>query len=452
MNTPDKSVNAWIFLDEDEPSGSSYKSPDSCYQSLSRHGVYHATDILDICFFVTVPTGAKTVPPGDGSSYTIEIGNISMKHPDGSTNLQYLQWLIDDARKSRPGIKLLATLGYGSNELSNIFSNTARSEQQNAENFAANLLACLQQYDLDGFDVDWEFPLDTSITQGQFSVLFNAIHTRFNSQPARHYFLTLSPASVGNLDPATVNDCFDFLNLQLYSGFTDPSEFISRGIRKELLAYGAKFESIGNGNPAPFQDAQNACQGYVNGDYNALTQWRLNSGNFQFEQAQQIILYQLLNPSTDGRFDDTLAIGAAGNPPITGLVVRTGNVLDSIQATNTGEYSGVTLNYTLPQHGGNGGTETVIAIPPGDAITNISGYSGTWFGWQCVLQITLKTRQGKVLGPFGSMDHATSKTPFSTSVPPGQSIVAFSGTTVKVPQASGGSTEIIATLNATCSL
>ena len=38
MNTPATSVNAWIFLGEDEPSGTSYQSTNSSYQSLITYG------------------------------------------------------------------------------------------------------------------------------------------------------------------------------------------------------------------------------------------------------------------------------------------------------------------------------------------------------------------------------------------------------------------------------
>ena len=48
-------------------------------------------------------------------------------------------------------------------------------------------------------------------------------------------------------------------------------------------------------------------------------------------------------------------IGAAGNPLISQLVIRSGNVLDAIQMTNAGMYAQIPVAYKLPQHGGNGG-------------------------------------------------------------------------------------------------
>lgn len=445
MSTPSKSVNAWIFLMEDEPSGTSYKTPGSCYQSLITYGVYNSTDMVSVCWVNTVPTSPTTVPPGDGSTYTVELQ--AKTHPDGSTNQEYMEWLIQDARNTNPNIKILVMLGYGADEITQIFSSDSSQWQQNATDYANNLVAYLQQYDLDGFDVDWEYPLSSAGTPQQFNILFTAIRAAFKPQ-SRYYYLTLSPANVGTLDAPTVNSAFDFVNLQLYSGFTNPQDFIDAGVSQSLLAYGAKFESIGNGDTNPYETAQGAYHGMVTGGYGIVTQWRLNSGDFQFEQAQQIILYQLVYELSSTTFDDTPIIGAAGNPLISQIVIRSGDVLDAIQVTNTGSFEQTPVQYVLQQHGGNSGSASTVTIPDGDAVAEISGYTGNWFGWNCVLQITITTRNGKVFGPFGTMNNASSKTPFSYVAPQGQSIVAFSGTIVEVRLAGGGTTYIIASLNA----
>jgi len=137
-------------------------------------------------------------------------------------------------------------------------------------------------------------------------------------------------------------------------------------------------------------------------------------------------------------------VGAAGNPPLTQLVVRSGDVLDAIQAMNTGSFQSTPVQYILLQHGGDGGSANTVTIPSGDVVVQASGFTGMWFGWNCVLQITLKTKSGKVFGPFGTMNNASSKTPFQYNAPTGQSIVAFSGAIVQVPLGGGGQTYIIA--------
>lgn len=443
MSTLQKSVNAWIYLDEDEPAGTSYKTPGSCYQTLLTYGVYDYTDMVSVCWVNTVPTSATTVPAGDGSTYTVQL--YQKTHPDGSTNEQYLQWLVQDARSANPNVKILLMLGYNTaDEITQVFSGDPSQWQQDATAFADNLVAYLQHYDLDGFDVDWEWPVSSAGTSQQFALFFTAIRTAFRAQ-SRYYYLTLSPADVGTLDAATVNDSFDFVTLQLYSGFTNPSDFTSAGVSQGLLAYGAKFET---NNGVPYQDAQGAYQGYQSGGYTVATQWRLNSGDYQFEQAQQMILYQLVHGIPGPSFDDAPIVGAAGNPPISQVVVRSGDVLDSIQATNAGTFEQNPVSYVLPQHGGNGGSASMVSIPGGDPLVEVSGYTGTWFGWECVLQVTFTTRSGKVFGPFGSMDNSTSQSPFSYVAPKGQSIVAFGGTVEDVPVAGGGTTFVVTTLRA----
>jgi hypothetical protein len=35
-------INAWIFLNEDEPPGTNYNNSNSCYQSLIKYKVYNS--------------------------------------------------------------------------------------------------------------------------------------------------------------------------------------------------------------------------------------------------------------------------------------------------------------------------------------------------------------------------------------------------------------------------
>lgn len=286
MNANNQLVNAWIFLNEDEPQGTNYNSPNSCYQTLIKNNVYQSVDILYLCFVTTLPTSSDTIPTGDGSSYTIAMGAPAHNQP-------YMDNLLHDAPLNNPNIKIAVTLQYGDGSvLSNIFSNTNFSDQENADNFAANLMAYLQSFGLDGFDLDWESPVSDVTTKNQFALLINAIGKVFQQQTNKHYYLTLSPAEVGHLDATAVNDNVDFVNLQLYSGFTDPSDFTNAGVNAAKFAYGAKFESGYQTAQQAFDDNQTTYQ------YPIFTNWRLNSDNFQFEQTQQQLLYQLVFPNT----------------------------------------------------------------------------------------------------------------------------------------------------------
>ena len=306
MSTP-KLVNAWIFLNEDEPEVNGqpvgYDDPQSDYQRLITQNVYRSVDILFICFATTVPTSSSTVPTGNGDFYTLQMGAVDPPHPGGLTNQDYMDNVIRDSRANNPDIKIAMTLIWGDGDvISNIFANSNFTPEENAENFAANLMAYLQHYELDGFDIDWESPLSDDTTPEQFRLLVTAIGTQFRKQDKK-YYLTFSPAEVGNLDAETVNSYFDFVTLQLYSGFTKPGDFIRAGVNCNLLAYGAKFEANQQSTPdgQGHQTAQDAYDQARWLGYTTYTQWRLNSQNYEFEQDQQVELYSLVSPENESR-------------------------------------------------------------------------------------------------------------------------------------------------------
>ncbi|MBD2483965.1 jacalin-like lectin [Planktothrix sp. FACHB-1365] len=137
-------------------------------------------------------------------------------------------------------------------------------------------------------------------------------------------------------------------------------------------------------------------------------------------------------------FDDTGMAKLCGYP-ISKMKISSGEVLDAIQVTNG--------SFLMPQHGGNGGNESEVVLDKGDPIVEVSGYTGTWFGWNCILQLTIKTREKKTFGPFGTLKNATSKTSFSYTAKQDEQVLAFSGSTVNVPLADGNRTDIIASLN-----
>jgi hypothetical protein len=189
-------------------------------------------------------------------------------------------------------------------------------------------------------DVDWEGDVSDDMTQSQFQTLFSTIRQVFDQQPVK-YYLSFTPAwPTDTIDYPTVNSAFDFVSPQFYDG-TPLSSFLDAGISPTKIGYGAQFEP---GNAAPNASAQQVWNAVSPGfsynntqySYQDIFMWRFNSGNFQFEQAQYMILYQLGNPPTSITFDDTPIIGAAGNPNITQMTIRSGDVLDAIQAVNTG--------------------------------------------------------------------------------------------------------------------
>lgn len=450
-------LNAWIFLNEDEPPGTNYNSPNSCFQSLIQYNVYSCINFLGIAFFEVVPgSNGFTIQMGNGC----HLGNTATPNTLLS-NQNYLQYVLSDARKVNPNIKFLATMVYSGNQtLAAVFS-CGGDPQAQATAFAKNLVLFLKANKMNGIDIDWEGDVSTTMTQAQFQILFTTIRNEFNAQPEKFY-LTMAPAWPTNtIDYPTLNSAFDIISPQFYDG-TPLSSFLQSGMTASKIGYGAQFEP---GNSAPNASAQQVWSTVTQGftysgqsyNYQDIFMWRLNSGNYQFEQAQLMILSQLANPPAGTTFDDTAIVAAAGNPAISQMIIQSGEVLNAIQATNTGTgpYNTGTQPpntkvgvFTLLQHGGTSGGSQTITIPSTDPIVSISGYTGVWYGWNCVLQLTLTGQSGKTYGPYGSMNGATSKTPFTQSGQSGQTVVAFKGSTVTVPLAGGSQTAIIASLNA----
>jgi hypothetical protein len=119
-------------------------------------------------------------------------------------------------------------------------------------------------------------------------------------------------------------------------------------------------------------------------------------------------------------FDDTAAAVALGQP-LSRIRVRSGNIVDAVQAFYGSAAS------AFPSHGGTGGGATDVVLDPGDAVTGVSGYWGSWFGGVYVLQLTLATRAGRSYGPFGDRAYAGPGTAFSFQAAPGESLLAFAG-------------------------
>ncbi len=462
MNSNQKPVNAWMYIGDDAPSGTNYNDPTSCYQSLIRNKTYNYLDILFLGFFTSVD-----ITGSDYMGFDIMPGT----HPGGLTNQDYLSSTLTDARAINSSLPIVATIGYNSGIYSNIFKSSGKvnahgvtiTDEMCATQFAKNVGTFLTTNKMDGVDLDWEWPIQDEISTARFTILINALRTEFDSLTgASKYYITISPASYGTMVADTVNTKMDLVNLQLYGNSYIGTTCIQNGIDKSLLAYGAKFESIGNGDVVPYQTAKQAYDGYNADDYKAgITQWRVNSGDFAFEQAQQMILFELMHGPKGNSFDDMPIVTAATDPSktpnapqITSLNIRFGDVLNAIQVNNSvtfinPENQPVVLDYNMPMHGGDSGTAAPeIVLDSGDYLVGISGYTGVWFGWDCVLQISFTTKNGKVYGPYGSMNNASSKVAFTSPTPPsGHAIVAFSGKTVNVPLASGPNTDIIASID-----
>lgn len=133
--------------------------------------------------------------------------------------------------------------------------------------------------------------------------------------------------------------------------------------------------------------------------------------------------YRRLGPAgimQGNAFDDTDAAKNLGQP-ITKVIVGHGNIIDTIAAFYGSQQT------PLPAHGGGGGAATSVILDVGDVLTGISGFYGSWFGGNYILQLTLHTRNGKVFGPYGDMNFASGPIPFNLSANANEQVIAFFG-------------------------
>lgn len=121
-------------------------------------------------------------------------------------------------------------------------------------------------------------------------------------------------------------------------------------------------------------------------------------------------------------FDDTSAAQNLGQP-LSKITVHTGNIIDAITTFYGGQYQ------ALPAHGGSGGDGTDIVFDPEDVLIEVSGFYGSWYGGNYILQLTFTTRNGKNYGPYGDMNSASTRTPFRLQANANEQVLAFFGST-----------------------
>lgn len=306
----------------------------------------------------------------------------------------------------------------------------------------------VDRYHLDGIDIDDEY----ANCQGNPQQLVDAVKALRAEMPNH----IISKALWSDHAAFQSTKLADLLTFGCTMGYGDSIEgleddanrYLQLGLPRSKLCVGVQAGPSGQSGMTSLQTTS------------AVTQWAMDNhllGMMLFSYSQDIQQFTFSPqhskpyPSPDDHlwqrvivetvkgtwFDDTDAAKAA-NSPITKMRVRCGDVLNAIQATNG--------QRVLPQHGGSSGGATEWALDKNDRITQVSGYIGTWYGWTCVAQLTLKTRAGKTYGPFGSLANVTAKTPFSYTAGANEHVLAFYGSTVNVPLADGSRTDIINSL------
>ncbi|AFY43925.1 glycosyl hydrolase family 18 protein [Nostoc sp. PCC 7107] len=355
---------------------------------------------------------------------------------------QNVREIIAEAKKQNPSLIVFAQVNWAS-------TLAPLDTEAKIEAFAKSIPPFLKQYGLVGIDFDWEqVPFDINLA----SYLFTQVKTQIGSEA----YLSISADKTTSLKPSVVNQYVDIVNVQSYQRLWLVDEFIDFGIDKNKIYIGIASE---NDDPNAFYPSGGGVSDYINKCVDTGTAglylWRIDNDDTdhainvpRYTITKQIWQFTKGTMATEiggGVFEDTnMRRDAKGNPqavpPITEMIVRYGNVVNAIQTING--------DLKLPQHGGYSGIAApTIKLDEGDNIIEVSGYTGTWFGWNCVLQLMLTTKNGKTYGPYGSMADASQKIPFSFKALTGQSIVAFKGTLISIPLKDAPETTVIESLS-----
>jgi chitinase len=153
----------------------------------------------------------------------IQHGRMVVASADDATNLAQLIVL----RKQNPSLRILISVGGWSG--STAFSDVALTPQSRAA-FIQSALELLKSYDLDGLDVDWEYPglpgagnRFRKEDRRNFTLLLKELRERFtnaSAQTHRHLLLTIAAGAfddyISHTEMAQVQKYVDAINLMAF--------------------------------------------------------------------------------------------------------------------------------------------------------------------------------------------------------------------------------------------
>jgi chitinase len=261
-----------------------------------------------ICGYVFPPNGAlqpgQIHPRGmtriNYAFAAIQPGRLMVASADDATNLAQLTAL----RKQNPSLRILISVGGWNGSAS--FSDIALTPQSRA-GFIQSTLDFLKSYDLDGVDVDWEYPglpgagnHFRSADKRNFTLLLKELRERFTQESAQIHKKLLLTIAAGAFDDflahtemAQVQQYVDTVNLMAFDYyepgvdaitgnhsplFTDPADpkkdsadatvraFEAAGVPAAKIVLGAPFygrmwQQVPNVNHGLFQEGKPAQNG-----------------------------------------------------------------------------------------------------------------------------------------------------------------------------------------------
>jgi hypothetical protein len=126
-------------------------------------------------------------------------------------NPSQLSSLVSSAHGA--GVKVLLSVG-GWTDLNNSAFSAAGADATSANNFANSLMTIVNNFGLDGIDIDWEWPQTTDGTDQRYATLMTAVCATMHANAK-----LCTTALVGNSEPGVPSSVFtglDFANIMAY--------------------------------------------------------------------------------------------------------------------------------------------------------------------------------------------------------------------------------------------
>ncbi|WP_177189333.1 glycosyl hydrolase family 18 protein [Chitinophaga sp. YR573] len=248
---------------------------------------------------------------------------------------------VEDATKLRNlitkahanGVKVEISIGGWNNGNDGAFEAFAANSTYRT-NFTNNVLNLINQYGLDGADIDWEYP-DNGASANNYVALMTQLATALHAQGK-----LLTAAVVGTDGASILNAVFaqvDFLNLMAYDyndfqhstyayGQQSLNYWVGRGLPKEKAILGVPFyarPSWDNYNVLLQKGASPYADVWNNNGYNGITTIK-NKTNFAYDNGGGIMIWELSGDEGTGAnslvsaiHDAIIAKGGGTTPPPT---------------------------------------------------------------------------------------------------------------------------------------
>lgn len=194
------------------------------------------------------------------------------------------------------------------------FERLAASSRTRAA-FITNTMKMVEDYHLDGVDIDWEYP-DVGLSSQYFDTLMTDLGKALHAKGKILTAAVVLFGSIGDGIPASVFTTVDFINIMAYDNQTPPHSsfdvaqkaltyWLGKGLPKEKAILGVPFYGrpskedgaykslVARDKAAPFKDEIDGCF------YNGLTTMRAKT-TLALEQGGGIMIWELASDTQDG--------------------------------------------------------------------------------------------------------------------------------------------------------